>query len=369
MLSRQRLLEGFLNLVTIRGPSFNEHLVAEYVLSQLESLGIRATSDGAGGAIGGTCGNIIGRLDPDPPGDRWLALVTHMDTVDVEHPVVPDIQDGVVRSKGDTILGADDRAGIAALLEVLLVVREGGLSHPGIELVFTVAEEQGLKGVKQLDTKGLKSTMAFVLDSSGCPGRIVIRAPYHNRLEWSIIGKAAHAGVNPESGIDALSAAAKGITLMNLGRIDADTTANLGVIKGGKATNVVCDSVEIHGETRSLVKSKMESQTEHMLDAMRKGAEKTGATVEERVMLQYEGYDLKPEEPVVELAVKAVQQAGLEVEIGSTGGGSDASILNARGVKSVVMGVGYRNPHSVDEEISLEDLENLARIVLGIIRS
>ncbi|MEW6080651.1 MAG: M20/M25/M40 family metallo-hydrolase [Bacillota bacterium] len=368
MLNRERLLENFLNLLTIEGPSFNEHLVAENVLAQLEALQVRAAMDGTGEAIGGNCGNIVGRLEPTPPGNEWIGLVTHMDTVEADHPVVPRVEGGIIRSEGNTILGADDRAGIAALLEALTVVREQGLPHAGLELIFTVAEEQGLKGVRYLETGELRSPLAFVLDSSGPPGRIVTRAPYHNRLEWTITGKAAHAGVSPESGIDALKAAALGISLMKLGRIDPETTANLGLIQGGKATNIVCERVEIHGETRSLDKAKMKAETEHMLASMQEGAGKVGAKVEERVILQYEGYDLGPHEPVVQMALGAVERAGLKAQVTSTGGGSDASVLNAKGIKSVVLGVGYKNPHSVDEEISLVDLESLARIVLELIR-
>jgi len=368
LINRKRLLEDFLNLVTVKGPSFDEHRVAQHVMARLENLQVRAAMDGAGEAIGGNCGNLVGRLEPSPPGNDWIGLVTHMDTVEVDQPVVPRMEGGIIKSEGNTILGADDRAGIAALLEALTVVREQELPHVGLELIFTVAEEQGLKGIRYLETGELRSPFAFVLDSSGPPGRIVTRAPYHNRLEWTITGKAAHAGVSPESGVDALKAAALGISHMNLGRIDSETTANLGLIQGGKATNIVCDRVDIHGETRSLDQGKMEAQTGHMLASMREGAMKVGAKVAERVTLQYEGYDLGPEEAVVRLALGAVERAGLKAQITSTGGGSDASVLNAKGIKSVVLGVGYKNPHSVDEEISVTDLESLARIVLELIR-
>jgi len=365
-INRERLLDSFLSFTRLPGPSLNEKAVADKVLSQLASLNVPATLDQAGSKVGGTTGNVIGRLEPSRPDLDWILLAAHMDTV-AQSGVEPVVDGDIVRSPGDTILGADDRAAIAAVLEAVRSVLEANALHLGVELIFTIGEETGLLGSKSLDIQTLRSHMAFVVDSSGPPGRIIKSAPFHNRITWKIHGKAAHAGVAPESGINAIHAASLGIARMNLGRIDEETTSNLGVIHGGKATNIVCDYVEIKGEVRSRDKKKLAQQTSHLIDAMRQGAESVGARVTEDVVLEYEGFDLAEDHPVVAAAVRACNRCGLVPELVASGGGSDANVLNAQGIPAVNLAVGYVNPHSADERIAIADLQALTCLLVELI--
>ncbi len=365
-INRERLLDSLLSFVRLPGPSLKEKAVSDKVLSELASLNVPATLDQAGSKVGGTTGNVIGRLEPSRPDFDWILLAAHMDTV-AQSGVEPVVDGDIVSSPGDTILGADDRAAVAAILEAVRAVLEANALHLGVELIFTIGEETGLLGSKSLDIQTLRSHMAFVVDSSGPPGRIITSAPFHNRITWKIHGKAAHAGVAPESGINAIQAASLGIARMNLGRIDEQTTCNLGVIHGGKATNIVCDYVEIKGEVRSRDKKKLAQQTSHLIDAMRQGAESVGARVTEDVVLEYEGFDLAEDHPVVAAAVRACNRCGLVPELAASGGGSDANVLNAKGIPAVNLAVGYVNPHSADERIAIADLQALTCLLVELI--
>ncbi len=364
MVDEKRLLGNFLELVTIKAPSFQEKPVAEVLHDMLSKMGLSVHVDETSGKTGSNTGNVIAKLEPARGFTGWVAFSAHMDTVAVEREVSPQVKEGVVCSDGQTILGADDRAGIAAILEALEVVIEKALPHPGLELIFTVAEEQGLLGSKALATEGLKAQKAFVLDSSMEPGHIIVAAPTQYKLFWTVHGKAAHAGVAPEEGISAIMAASAGIVDVPEGRIDAETTANIGVIKGGKATNIVCDRVDIQAEARSLEDAKVERQVEAMSQAMRKGVEEKGGRLEERRELSYPGYRMSEDDPVVFKAIEAVRRCGLKPQLVSAGGGSDANILNSKGISAVNLALGMEKVHTPEERIAVPALVKAAEIVL-----
>jgi len=267
MIKLERLKETFIQLVRLASPSKQEGLVASYVKEYLNELGIEWIEDKAKDTLGSTCGNIIGWLDGE--GEIPLMLNAHLDTVQKPgEEVVVREENGILKSDGKTILGADDKSGVAIILEVLRVIKENNLPHPPLQPVFTICEEIGLLGAKHLDYSLLKAKWGLVLDGSN-PAEILHRAPTANRLQFVVIGKAAHAGVHPEEGINAIWLAAKAISSLQLGRIDEETTCNLGLIEGGTATNIVPDKVIIKGEVRSHKKEKLVAQTEKIINAFK----------------------------------------------------------------------------------------------------
>lgn len=368
MVSRDRLAELFLELVQIDSVSRNERMLAEYLTSRLEELGFAVYEDEAGRAIGGSAGNLVAHLPGKVDGAGSILFCAHMDTVEPGRRVKPRVKDGVVYSSGETILGADDKAGIAAILEAVRVVQEKGVKYPPIEVVFTVAEEVGLLGSKNLDTGLLKSGMGFVLDCDGSPGKIIVRAPSQDRIVARVHGRAAHAGINPEDGINAIQAASYGITCLRLGRIDDETTANIGVIRGGLATNIVPDRVDLEGETRSLVDAKRMAMTEEICRNLEEGVRRKGGRIEIAVETVYRAFKLDPDAPPVRLAMQAADQLGLKPYLEQSGGGSDANIFNAAGIPTANLACGMRKVHSTEECLELNDLVDTARLVLEIIK-
>lgn len=366
MVNEKRLLENFLELVRIKAPSFREKPVAGVLQDLLSRRGLDVVIDASSGTTGSDTGNVIAWLEPSPGRTDWVAFLAHMDTVALDREVEPCVKDGIAASDGETILGADDRAGIAVILEALEILLEKRATHPGIELVFTVAEEQGLLGSKALNPEDLKATRAFVLDSSMKPGHIIIAAPMQYKLFWTVRGKPSHAGVAPEEGVSAILAAAAGVVDVPQGRMDGETTANIGIIRGGRATNIVCDRVDIEAEARSLDERKVERQVEAMSRAMQAGVESRGARLEERRELSYPGYRMNEDNPVVAAAMKAISGCGLKPELVSAGGGSDANILNGKGIPAVNLALGMEKVHTPEEYIAAADLAKAAEIVFRL---
>jgi len=365
LVNRQRLLDTFLQLVRIDSVSRQERALADWLSQVLRDLGLEVREDNAGQACHGTAGNLLARWPGSGPG---IVFCAHMDTVEPGRGVRPQVQDGIVKSRGDTILGGDDKAGIAILVEAIRVLREEGWQPAGLELVFTVGEEIGLLGAKNLDFGMLQARMGFILDGDGSPGRIVVRAPSQDSITATIIGRAAHAGIEPEKGINAIYAAALGISQMRLGRIDEETTANIGEITGGKATNIVPDRVVLRGETRSLDDAKRERATAEICRQIEEGAQRAGARAEITVELLYPSFALRPEDPVVKAAVRAAVACGLPVHLEQSGGGSDANIFNHHGIPTVNLAIGMQKVHTTDEFIALEDMVAATRLVLALIR-
>lgn len=369
MVNEKRLVDTFLRLAAINSPSGMEKPVADEVEGDLQALGFQTTRDNAGAAINGNTGNLIAFKKGTVEGSMPIAFSAHMDTVVPTEGLQPQIIDGVIRSGGNTILGADDKAGIASILEAMRIVAEQGIEHGDIQIIFSISEEAGLDGSKNFDLSMLKADGVFVFDMGRPVGGITVSAPSHDNIIAKFRGKATHAGCNPEDGINAIVAAGKAIARMKIGRIDDETTANIGVISGGVARNIVPEYCEIKGEARSRNEDKLDAQVEDMEEAFRSAAEEEGADVDVTVWRSYKGFHLSEDDRIVQIAVKAAKKIGLSGELHGTGGGSDANIFNAKGVPAVGIGVGYEMPHSVDEYMPVEDLVKSSELALELIRT
>jgi tripeptide aminopeptidase len=377
MINADRLKQIFLDLVRIDSHSREEKDVATYVSKRLKALGITSTLDNAGKEIGGNCGNLLARI----PGTRGgkaepMLFCAHMDTVVPGKGVKPVEEFGVFRSSGDTILGADDKSGVAVMLELAHVIKENDLPHGEIELLFTVAEEVGLMGAKAFDTSKLKSKRAYFLDSEFV-NSIGVGAPSAYRMTYTIHGQEAHAGIAPEKGLSAILVAAKAIHGMPLGRIDFETTSNIGSIEGGTATNIIPKLIVMHGEARSHNAKKLEVQVTAMRQSFERAIEATSAiidgemvraTVEETRTLEYKAFRVPESSRTYQLVAKAGAAVGLKMEPEISGGGSDANVFNAKGIESVVLGTGMMEPHTVKEFIQFEDMLNAAKLVVSMVQ-
>ncbi|MDY0292092.1 MAG: M20/M25/M40 family metallo-hydrolase [Desulfuromonadaceae bacterium] len=375
MINTTRLCTEFSTLAAISSPSFYEGEIATYLHSRLEQLGARVECDTSAHATGSESGNIIARLPAYNHGDAPLLLSAHMDTVSPAQGVTPMLQDGVFTSAGDTILGADDKSGIAQILEVVTVLRENNIPHPPLELVFTVCEEVGLLGAKNLDFNALHARHGLVLDTSGV-GMVACSAPCANKIKFRIRGRASHAGLNPEHGISAIRIAARGIEQMRLGRVDADTTANIGVIHGGQATNIVAAMLEMLGEARSFSEEKLQRQTEHMCTCLREavrhycgGSPIPEVGVECEVIEDYPLMNVSQDTPILQTLRDAAVTLGQTLEVGRSGGGSDANIFNAHGIATLNLATGMNKVHSTEEYIRVADLAAVAALLLEFVRS
>jgi tripeptide aminopeptidase len=370
VVNRERIRDELLRLLHIDSESKHESKLAAYVRRELERIpgragGLRVEEDSAGRAFGGDCGNLIARLEGTVQGPALL-FNAHLDTVAPGKGVKPHLEKGVLRAEGATVLGSDDKAGIAALLEGLRIVVQQKLPHPPLEFVFTVSEEIGLLGAKQLDTSRLQARLGFVFDGSGRVGGVVVAAPAQDAVGAAIMGRAAHAGVEPEKGVSAIQIAARAIASMRLGRIDEETTANIGAIHGGSAMNIVPDRVELVGEARSRNEEKLKAQTRRMCEEFQKAASELGGEVRIETERLYDAYTVGKDEPVMQILSAAMQRIGVKPEHRVTGGGSDSNIFNARGIRTVVVSVGYEAVHTPGESISLAQLEKAALLAAAL---
>ena len=350
-----RVLATFLELVRIDSPSGHEDAIAEHLIQRLQAVGVQAQRDETGNVVGRRPG--VGAASGAPP----ILLSAHMDTVQPGTGVKPRVEDGVVRTDGSTILGADDKAGLAAILEALQVT-QGSASRP-VEIAFTVQEETGLTGAKGLDTSAITAKHGVALDSNGRVGSIVNQAPAADKLVAVIHGKAAHAGVSPELGVSAIHAAAKALAEMRLGRIDEETTATIGIINGGTADNIIPDRVEMTGGARSRSEAKLNAQSAHMRELFERAAADMGGRAEVSVTRSYGAIDVPPSAVIIGELDAALRACGLEPELMPTGGGSDANIFNDKGIEVVNLGVGYQDMHSTGEHIAVADLVKIAEVL------
>ena len=361
----------FLSLVKIDSESKEELYMATKLKEDLIALGAQVSFDNANEKTGGNCGNLYayfpGKIDKEP-----LLFCAHMDTVVPGKEIKPKIENGIITSDGTTILGADDKSGIAEFIEAVRELKEQNIAHAPIEALFTISEEIGLLGAKYLDYSLIKSKIGYALDSHKV-GNITIGAPSQNSMKYVVIGKEAHAGAEPENGVNAIKIAAEAIAKMPLGRIDEETTANIGIISGGKATNIVPNQVVMHGEARSHSQDKLKKVTTQMSEILEETAAKYKlgdfqAKVEIEVREEYQAFHLNENENVVQLAKRAAEKIGLEFETSVGGGGSDANIFNRHGLKIAVAGTGMNRVHTVQEFILTKDLENGKNWVKSIIK-
>lgn len=377
MIERERLAEEFLALVAISSPSRREARVAERLVPTLEALGARVEVDDAGQRIGGDVGNVLARLPGTVTGAAPLLLCAHMDTV-VPCDVVRPVLDGdVIRTDGTSVLGGDDKAAIVAILEALRVVGERRIPHGPIEVLFTISEESGLLGAKHFDTAKLASRRGLVLDCDGVD-ELITRAPAAVAFRATVHGLEAHAGMFPEQGISAIRVASEAIAAMRLGRVDEETTANLGLIEGGLATNIVPNRVTLRGEARSQDVAKLEAQAGHMIRCFEDAAARHAVTidgrehrarVEARVERSYDRLAVADDAPIVDLVRTAARRLGRQLRTRATGGGSDANVFAGRGIEMANLGCGMNAIHTVHEWVAVRDLVATAELLVAVLQT
>lgn len=358
MINEERLVKTFLELVAIDSPSGEEAAISKDLARRFSELGGEVETDEQH--------NLIARF-AGTNGADWLMLSAHMDTVGKDRGIKPQIRDGIIYSDGTTILGGDDKSGVAAILETIASIKEDGLPHPPLEAVISVSEEVGLTGARLLDKGRLRSKRGYVLDSGGPAGVVVTSAPSQDSLEVKVHGRTAHAGSEPEKGINAIRVSSQAIAAMPLGRIDPETTANIGLIQGGVATNIVPDYVYIKGEARSHNEEKLAAQTAAMVFAFQDAAEQSGARVELKVKRMYSAYKLSDDHPIVAAAVRTIEKLGWTPMIKASGGGTDANIYAEHGIHCAILSTGMAEVHTPNEHIAIADMANAARLLQEIV--
>ena len=366
-MNARRLRKTFLELLRLNAPSRKEKPVANYVKAALEAVADEFTEDGAGKAIGGNANNLIFRLRGSHPTAPALAFEAHMDTVEPTRGLRIRRRGSVVSSSGATILGADDKAGVAVMIEAARSLARSRKRYSMLEFVFAVAEEVGLVGVQHLDYGLIESGLCYVLDSNTPVGSIVTSAPSSDTIEVRIRGRKAHAGFEPEKGVNAIAVAAKAIARIKQGRLDEETTANIGLIQGGTATNVVPDEATVRGEARSFSEQKLARQMTHMKRCFLQAGEAFGAEVKIETKRAFTTFCVPKTHRLVRAAARAARAVGRRAKVLRSGGGSDASVFNEHGVEAVVLGLGYRNPHTKKESIDLVEMDAAARWMLEIV--
>lgn len=359
-----RLHETFVRLCEIRSPTGEEREVADTIVAELRALGLEVSEDDAAGPADAGAGNIVARL----PGrsDRWAMFCAHIDTVPHRGQIEVVNDDGIFRSRGETILGADNKAAVAVFIE--LVARHATEPSPvGIELLLTVAEEQGLRGAKAFDASGLRSDCGFVLDHASAVGEVIVTSPTQQRLVADFTGVEAHAGIRPEDGNNAIAAAATAISRMELGRLDAETTANVGVIAGGTSGNVVPGHCRVTAEARSLGADRAAAVAGELTEACAWGASEHGCDVDVRVEELFRGYEIPTDSRALGLAEAGLRRAGFEPRRTATGGGSDANALIVDGFDCVLLANGTEANHTPDESVSAHNLDAMLEVCEGIV--
>ena len=362
------VLDLFRELAAIPSPSGRERPVADRTLDFLRDLGLDPTEDDAGAQIGSDMGNIHVALPPSDDGAGLpIFLNAHLDTVPPTGPIDPEVRNGVVVNRHDTILGADNKAAVAVMLAAVSELVRTGRPHAGVELVLTPMEEVGLCGAKAFDTSRLRARVGYCYDHAAPIGNIVLAAPTQRTLRFRFIGRAAHSGMAPEDGRSAVVAAARAIADMPLGRIDAETTANVGLISGGIAGNIVPPECLVEAEARSRDAGRLREQVQAMLDAATFAANLAECELESRIEPEYDGYRFSRSDPAVRLAARALEACGREAVYIDSGGGADANVWNARGLECVNLCNGMAEIHTASEHIAASDLDAMLDVTLALI--
>jgi tripeptide aminopeptidase len=359
-------LELFLELAALPSPPGEERVVADRVTAELERLGITVDEDGAGVEIESTAGNLLARLEPTAEGEP-LFFCAHLDTVPPEGPIEPVVDEGLVRNAAGTILGADNKAGVVSMVEAVRRIVEESRPHAGIELLFTPKEEVGLRGAYAFDVSRLNARIGYVYDQAAPIGEVILGAPNAHSLEVQFHGRAAHAGMYPEEGRSAIAAAARAIADLRLGRIDDETTANVGTISGGTATNIVPEWCTFTAEARSHDERKLAALVQELLDAFTFAAGVAECEVETQVRRSYRGYRFRRDDRVVRLAVEALEAVGVTPSFALSGGGADAKVFNERGLACVNLANGMIDIHTPAERIAVEDLDRMVDVTLALV--
>ncbi len=371
----ERLAEIFTKLCQIDSPSTKEKPVADYLIKIFSDLGGDVSEDDSASKTGSDCGNLLVRFPGNVLELEPVFFNCHMDTVQPGIGVKVLRKGNIFTSAGDTILGADDKSGIAVFIEVMQLMKENNIAYGPVEFLFTTCEEVGLRGAKSFDFNRLQSKIGYALDSTGTD-KVIIGAPAANRLSIEIDGVSAHAGLNPELGISAIQIASKAISELHLGRLDHESTANIGLISGGTATNIIPDKVIVHGEVRSHSQDKLCSFTESIEETFNQvvddftdlSSETNGKpTVKFSVAEEYPVMSVSLDDNVIKRIESAAFLLDRQLDYISAGGGSDANIFNSHGLATAIIGTGMAKVHSTEETIDLQDMVRTAELVLAII--
>ena len=360
------MLDLFLELAALRSPPGEEREVADVVAAYMRDLGLDVDEDGAGGEVGSTIGNLYTRLEATADGIP-IFLCAHLDTVPPDGQLEPVVDDGVVRNAGGTILGADDKSAVAVMLEAARRVLAENRPHAGIELLFTPKEEVGLLGAAAFDHTRLHAQVGYVYDQAAPIGEIILGAPFSQAMKVRFHGRASHSGMYPEEGRSAIAAAARAIADLRLGRVDDETTANVGTIQGGTAGNIVPEWCSFDAEARSHEERKLADLVREMLETFAFAASLADCEVETSVKKSYRGYRFKRDDLVVQLAAAALERSGHAPTYGLSGGAADANVFNERGLPCLNLANGMKAIHTPDEHIAVDDLDAMVEVTLALV--
>jgi tripeptide aminopeptidase len=360
------VVDLFTELAALPSPPGEERAVADVVIGYLRDLGLTVDEDDAGPKVGSNIGNVYCRLEATDGGSP-IFLCAHLDTVPPEGPIEPVIEDGVVRNAAGTILGADNKSAVAAMLEGARRVLAENRPHGGIELLFTPKEEVGLLGAAAFDLERLHARLGYVYDQAAPIGDVILGAPYSRAMQVRFHGRAAHSGMYPEEGRSAIAAAARAISDLRLGRVDEETTANVGIIQGGTAGNIVPEWCTLDAEARSHDERKLDELVQEMVDAFSFAAGLEDCEVETKVSKSYKGYRFKKDDPVVRIAAAALERSGYKPVYGLSGGAADANIFNEHGLACLNLANGMQDIHTPDERITVADLDGMVEVTLALV--
>jgi tripeptide aminopeptidase len=362
-INKSQLIKTFVDLAEIPSPSWHEKKVMDYIVRRFKKLGAVCTAYKCGDSQ-----NLLIKISGDSKRTPIL-FSGHMDTVIPCENVKAIVTDTKITSDGKTVLGSDDKAAIAIFIEALEYIKQNKIPHGDIEILLTCAEELGLKGIKGFDLNILKSKFGFVFDSSGDIGRIIVKAPYHSNMKVRVKGRASHAGMAPEKGINAIRVLSEIITLLPNGRIDEETTLNVGIISGGRATNIVAEEAVCDLEVRSIQKKKMIDSEKKVREIIKQTCSKYGARASIERTLEYEGFIIDQEDPVAQLTSEAMRRIKLKPSFVAMGGGSDTNIINSSKIKAINLSCGMQKIHSTEEFIMIKDLISGTRLAISLIET
>jgi tripeptide aminopeptidase len=362
------VLDLFLELAALPSPPGEERAVADRVTRYLRDCGLSVDEDATGSEIGSTMGNLYVSLEPNVPGEP-IFLCAHLDTVPASAPIEPLVTDGMVRNGAGTILGADDKAAVAAMLDATRRLVAENRPHAGVELLFTAREEVGLEGAFAFDHTRLRARLGYVYDQAAPIGTVILGAPSSRSLEVTFHGRAAHAGMYPDDGRSAIAAAARAISELRLGRVDEDSTANVGTITGGTATNIVPEWCTFAAEARSHDEDKLADLVGEMQNAITFAATVADCEVETRSRRSYRGYRFAKSDDAIVLAARALESCGYEVVYDRSGGAADANVFNERGLQCVNLANGMIDIHTPAERIAVADLEGMVDVTLALVQA
>ena len=366
-INKKRLIDTFFRLLRIKSPSGDEKEIVKYVREILSGLGLKVEVDDSGKKYASNSGNLTAFLNGTKPGMMPLFFGAHLDTVALNGEVIPYMDNGIMRNKNTKcILGGDDKVAVAAIIEVIRYIVENNIETGDIYIIFTISEEIGVVGAKYVDMDKIGAEYGFVFDAHGDIGTIYNQAPYQNSIDAEFTGKAAHAGIEPEKGINSIKAAAIAISNIRFGRLDNETTTNIGKINGGVARNIVPENTKITLEARSLGEPKLEKVTKEMIASLKKASSNTGCKLKYKLIREYDGFKIDLKEIPIKIAFSAIKKIGIDPVVASSGGGSDINVFNSKGKRAVNLSSGMEDVHTNTEYVKTSQLEKLAQLILEI---